>query len=163
MEDAFTLVPLSDSERPNAPDLRMLRDLWQHTCPPGGAMASATAFDAALTGDLHDILWWMDVGAAAPDGQPGFTCRYFGPVMRGLYRVDPRGQDLIHFLRQPYMARAMAILRAVTRTGLPHRFTSETSVIPGAPLYDVEVLALPVGDGQGHLTGVVGATIVRPL
>lgn len=163
MEDAFTLVPLSDSQEPKAPDLRLLHALWQGARPTEGSMATASTFEASLTGAMHEAVWWMDLGAIAPDGQPGFTCRYFGPRMRQLYGIDPRGLELIHFLRQPYMARAIAILRAVARTGLPHRFTSETSVIPGAPLYDVEVLALPVGDGQGHLTGVVGATIVRPL
>ena len=163
MEDAFTLLPFGDPQVLIAPELRLLHDLWRSSRPPEGTMAVAALLEGALSDPLHETLWWMDLGDAAPDGEPGFICRHFGIAMRLLYGVDPRGQPLIYFLRQPYMARAIAILRAVVRTGSPHRFTSETSVIPGAPLYDVEVLALPVGDMQGRLTGVVGATIVRLL
>lgn len=154
VEPAFTLGPVTSPAELRAEPLRRLFLIWQAAGPglPLGASLSIPKTDP-----LHGLLWQFEVMGPCED----FRCVMMGEGTARTYGIDPTGQPVTSLARSPFVGRVISILRLTCRDMAPVRFASESSVIPGRDLYDIEALSLPLGGPDGGVAGIIGATVAR--
>lgn len=154
MEPAFTIGPVTGPAELRAEPLRRLLLAWQAAGP---GMPPVAALSIPRTDPLHGLLWQFEVIGACQD----FRCVMMGEGTARTYGIDATGRPVTTLARSPFIGRVISLLRLTCREGLPVRFASESSVIPGRDLYDVEALSLPLAGPDGGVAGILGATVAR--